>query len=324
MHYIVYPFDDIRKLSFYLATEEFLARHTDLDECFFMWQVRPTVIFGRNQLIENEVNLDYCREHGIETYRRKSGGGCVYADMNNIMFSYVNHGENITFTFDRYINMVVDVLRELGVEAYTSGRNDILIDGKKVSGNAFYHLPHRNIVHGTMLFDTDWQNMVGSITPSSEKLVSKGVESVRQHVTVLKDHIDIDIETFKQFVRTHLCSEEYRLTPDEVTKIEAIEREYHDPAYIYGNNPRYTLHRRRRLEGCGEFEVYLELKNNIIKDLDFKGDFFLVGDLNALLSKFKNCPCTPEALRQALAGIALDQYIMNLQPDALISLLMGE
>ncbi|RKV70735.1 MAG: lipoate--protein ligase family protein, partial [Alloprevotella sp.] len=156
MHYIVYPFDDIRKLSFYLATEEFLARHTDLDECFFMWQVRPTVIFGRNQLIENEVNLDYCREHGIETYRRKSGGGCVYADMNNIMFSYVNHGENITFTFDRYINMVVDVLRELGVEAYTSGRNDILIDGKKVSGNAFYHIPHRNIVHGTMLFDTDW------------------------------------------------------------------------------------------------------------------------------------------------------------------------
>ena len=109
-----------------------------------------------------------------------------------------------------------------------------------------------------------------------------------------------------------------------MTKIEAIEREYHDPAYIYGNNPRYTLHRRRRLEGCGEFEVYLELKNNIIKDLDFKGDFFLVGDLNALLSKFKNCPCTPEALRQVLAGIALDQYIMNLQPDELISLLMGE
>ena len=183
-----------RRLTHYLATEEYVARHLDGDEYFFMWQVPPTVIFGRNQLIENEVNLDYCRRHGISTYRRKSGGGCVYADMNNIMFSYITKDENVSLTFSKYITMVADMLRKLGVDATASGRNDIMIGGRKVSGNAFYHIPGRSIVHGTMLYDTDMQNMVGAITPSDEKLVSKGIQSVRQHITLLKDYISMDIE----------------------------------------------------------------------------------------------------------------------------------
>lgn len=311
MIYIALPFAEKQRLSFYLAMEEFIARHTDIAEAFFMWQVHPTVIFGRNQLIENEVNMAYCREHGIQTYRRKSGGGCVYADLNNIMFSYINSGENVTLTFDKYIQMVVDVLKELGLEAYTSGRNDILIEGKKVSGNAFYHLPGRNIVHGTMLFDTHWQNMVGSITPSEEKLVSKGVESVRQHVTLLKEYLSIDIETFKTFVRTHLCDGEYVLSEVDVARIREIEKEYLDPAYIYGNNPRYTLRHRRRLENCGEFDVSLELKNGILKAVELKGDFFPVGDLNALLARFKNVAYTPEALQEALQGVDVSQYILG-------------
>ena len=110
-----------RRLSFYLAMEEYVARHVDEDDLFFMWQVEPTVIFGRNQLIENEVNVDYCRRHGIQMYRRKSGGGCVYADMTNVMFSYVTKDENVNLTFNRYINMVVLVLRKLGIEARSTG-----------------------------------------------------------------------------------------------------------------------------------------------------------------------------------------------------------
>lgn len=185
MKYIELPETKVRRLSFYLAMEEFVARYLNEAECFFMWQVNPTVIFGRNQLIENEVNLDYCRANQIETYRRKSGGGCVYADRSNIMFSYITQDINVRFTFDKYLRMVAHVLRKLGVNAEASGRNDIHIDGKKVSGNAFYHLPGKSIVHGTMLFNTDMENLVRSITPSNEKLISKGVESVRQHVTNL-------------------------------------------------------------------------------------------------------------------------------------------
>lgn len=322
MHYIAFPSDETRRLSFYLAAEEYVSRHYDLDEYFFMWQVNPTVVFGRNQLIENEVNQAYCREHGIEMYRRKSGGGCVYADMSNIMFSYGNRGEVVTLTFAQHIERVVKLLNSLGIEAYTSGRNDILIDGKKVSGNAFYHIPGRNILHGTMLYDTTWENMVGSITPSETKLVSKGVESVRQHVTVLKNYFTLSLEAFKEYVRAYLCDQTLTLTEEDVRGVEAIEQEYLDPNFIYGNNPRYTLCKRGRIEGCGEFEVRMELKNNVIKALELKGDFFLVGDLDELLARFKNVACTPQDLAVALADCQLTQYIMHLQKDELIRLLV--
>ena len=127
MVYIALPDDKVRRLSFYLAMEEYVARHVNALDCFFMWQVEPSVIFGRNQLIENEVNLDFCRKHHIQIYRRKSGGGCVYADMNNVMFSYITSEEQVGFTFNRYINMVVLMLQKLGVDASPSGRNDVMI-----------------------------------------------------------------------------------------------------------------------------------------------------------------------------------------------------
>ena len=123
------PFNQTRRLSFYLAMEEYVARHLNHDDdCFFMWQVNPSVIFGRNQLIEKEVNIDYCKKHHIEMYRRKSGGGCVYADMSNVMFSYITRDENVNFTFNRYINLLVLVLFKMGIDAKADGRNDILID----------------------------------------------------------------------------------------------------------------------------------------------------------------------------------------------------
>lgn len=268
-----------RRLTFYLAAEEYVARHFDGDEYFFMWQVQPTVIFGRNQLIENEVNLEYCRKHGISTYRRKSGGGCVYADMNNIMFSYITKDENVSLTFSKYITMVANMLRKLGVDATASGRNDIMIGDRKVSGNAFYHIPGRSIVHGTMLYDTDMQNMVGAITPSDEKLVSKGIKSVRQHITLLKDHINMDIEQFKTFVKNDLCSEEVLLNEKDEEEISHIEAEYLSPEFIYGNNPRYNITRRARIDGVGDMVVNMEMKNDIIKDVNVVGDFFLVGDI---------------------------------------------
>ena len=125
-----------RPLPFYLAMEEHLARNYPGGEYFFMWQVEPTVIFGRCQNPFAEVNLDFCRREGIQTYRRKSGGGCVFADMNNIMFSHITTSEEVTSTFGRYCRMVADTLRALGLDATTTGRNDILIGDRKVRGTA--------------------------------------------------------------------------------------------------------------------------------------------------------------------------------------------
>lgn len=322
MKYIELPETKVRRLSFYLAMEEFVARYLNEAECFFMWQVNPTVIFGRNQLIENEVNLDYCRANQIETYRRKSGGGCVYADRSNIMFSYITQDINVRFTFDKYLRMVAHVLRKLGVNAEASGRNDIHIDGKKVSGNAFYHLPGKSIVHGTMLFNTDMENLVRSITPSNEKLISKGVESVRQHVTNLSEYLSIDIEEFKSFVRQQMCDEAIRLTPEQVLTIEEIEKEYVSDEFIYGNNPRYTLIKKEHTPSAGELEIRIELKNGMIKNLNVMGDYFLVGDLDKeLIARLQNVPYEEAAVRQALEGVRIEDIIMHLTVDEFVKAL---
>ena len=233
MKYVALPFQEPRRLSFYLAMEEFVARHTDEPDAFFMWQVEPSVIFGRNQVLENEVNVAYCREHGISLYRRKSGGGCVYADMDNLMLSFVTSEENVNFAFNRFVNMVLLVLRKLGIAATGTSHNDIMIGDRKVCGTACYHLEGRSIVHSTMLFDTNMDHMLNAITPSREKLAKKGIESVRQRITLLRDYTTLDsVEALKALIRETLCEGERMLTASEVAGIEAIEATYLKEEFI--------------------------------------------------------------------------------------------
>lgn len=321
MIYVSLPNHGGRRLSFYLAMEEFVARETNIDEAFFMWQVPPSVIFGRNQLIENEVNMAFCRAHGIQMFRRKSGGGCVYADMTNVMFSYITSQEQVGFVFNRYVNMVALVLRELGIDAHATGRNDITIGGKKVSGNAFYHLPGRSIVHGTMLYDTNMDYMVGSITPSEAKLISKGVESVRQHVALLKDYTSMSLPAFMTFVRQRLCTDEVQLSANQVRRIEEMEREYLTPEFIFGNNPRYTLIRRRRIEGVGDLELRMEVKNGVIKNADVKGDYFLTGDIDTVMNALKGVSLNREALQRVLPD-NMGDIIVGLTKKEMIDLII--
>lgn len=322
MKYIQLPSaDSVRRLSFYLAMEEYVARHIDVGDCFFMWQVEPSVIFGRNQLIEAEVNLDFCQKHHIQIYRRKSGGGCVYADMSNIMFSYITSEENVNFTFNRYIMMVVHMLQRLGIDARASGRNDVMVGDRKVSGNAFYHLPGRSIVHGTMLYDTDMINMVGSITPTDAKLLSKGVQSVRQRICLLKDYISLTIDEFRKYAHDTLCDGDIMLSATDVQAIEELEQEYLSLDFIYGNNPRYTIVRNRRIEGVGDLEARIELKNGIIRSVNLVGDYFLISDLDSqLLDKLKGVPLERGALRHILPD-RIDDVIMNLYKEDFIDLL---
>lgn len=324
MIYVALPIEEQHPLPFYLAMEEYVARSLPAADYFFMWQVQPTVIFGRNQLIESEVDTDYCRAHNIQMFRRKSGGGCVYADQSNIMLSYITPASNVNFTFHRYMLMVEYVLQKLGLDARTTGRNDILVGGKKVSGNAFYHLPGRSIVHGTMLYDTDIEHMMRSTTPSQEKLKSKGVESVRQHITTLNQFLNISIDEFKQFVRKNLCSDELLLTTNDLKAIEHIAAEYYTDEFIYGNNPAYSVVTRSRIEGVGEFEARIEVKDGIIRKANLMGDFFLTGDLdNTLLGKLRGVPYTPESVAQALSAADVETTILNLKKEQLITILFN-
>lgn len=233
MKYIALPTNENRQLSFYLAMEEYVARHMQEPDCFFMWQVAPTVIFGRNQVVENEVNLEYCREHDIRVVRRKSGGGCVYADMDNLMLSMVTDGDNVGFTFNRFVTMIQLALHKIGVTATSTAHNDIMIGDRKVCGTAFYQLPGRSIVHSTMLYDTNMQHMLNAITPSAEKLEKKGIQSVRQRITLLKDHTSLSLDEIKQKIRDTLCDSELVLTEEQVAGIEEIEQTYLKQDFIH-------------------------------------------------------------------------------------------
>ena len=234
MKHIVLPDNQDRSLAFYLAMEEFVAREIE-GEAFFVWRVEPTVIFGRNQVLENEVNLEYCREHGVKVVQRKSGGGCVYSDKGNIMISYVSsRGVErgvVTDVFDRYLTELTSCLRSLGLEAEKSGRNDILVEGRKVSGNAFHQLPDRSIVHGTLLYATDMDALEIAIRPPVEKLERHGVQSVRQRVVNIAE-LALDMTC-----RFQDQSLEHAQQPHEALKsVEALEKyivEYFTEGEIY-------------------------------------------------------------------------------------------
>jgi lipoic acid synthetase/lipoate-protein ligase A len=216
-----------RRLSFYLAMEEFVARQQWADDAFFLWQVAPSVIYGRNQVVENEVNMEYCQAHGIQLFQRKSGGGCVYADRDNLMLSFITKEEQVGFAFNRFVNMVLLVLRKMGVEATGTRHNDILIGDRKVCGTACRKTPHGCVVHSTMLYDTNMQHMLQAITPTRQKLAKNGVESVRQRITLLKNYTSLTLEEVKNLIIRTLCDSERMLTADEVAQIEKIEEQYY-------------------------------------------------------------------------------------------------
>lgn len=234
MIYIDYEDTQTHLLSFYLAMEEYIARFLYKgEECFFMWQVEPSVICGRNQVIENELNVDYCRAHHIKIFRRKSGGGCVYADMSNVMLSYITGENNIDEAFNRYMAMLTKALQQLDIPAERNDHNDIMLGGHKISGNAIWHIPGRTIAHGTLLYDTDIENMMHAITPGKMKLRKNGVESVRQRIALLKDHTHITLDEIKGKLKSYICDKTIPLSPKDVEAISKIEQQYLSPEFIY-------------------------------------------------------------------------------------------
>ena len=346
MIHIALPFSEQRRLVWYLAMEEYVARHlfdlvpaSDVGEreAFFIWQVPPTVIFGRNQVMEAEVNIDYCKEHDIRFFRRKSGGGCVYADMGNIMLSYVCDSTDVSFTFDRYLQRLALALRRLGLKAEKSGRNDVLVGGRKVSGNAFTLLPKCSIIHGTMLYDTDFEALVRAITPSEAKIRSKGVESVRQHVTNVREELEsigkhMDIETYKDYLLQNFCSlpdgtrEEVVLSDEALRAIDEIEATYLDPDFLAGRRHGFTLEYKGRPEGVGEMTVALDMDGDRIAGCRLSGDFFpLAGNPDELLSGLlQGCLLNRPAVTEALRGTALDEHVMNLRNETFIELIFKQ
>lgn len=326
MKYILLPKPDtIHQLPFYFAVEEYVARHYTDDDYFMGWRVNPTVMLGRNQLIDNEVNTDYCKEHKIDIFRRKSGGGCIYADKGCIQFSYISRAVNANEAFTAYMQRMADLLKGLKIDAQLSGRNDILINGTKVSGCAFYQLSNRSVLHNSLLFDTQLDHLSNALTPAKEKLQSKGVESVRQRVTNVATYTQLDILAFMDYVRQEMCGAEVlELTEEDMKGVAEIEKELSSDDFVYGKNPKYSLVRKHRFEGVGTLEAHIELKNNIIGSINMVGDYFLLGDIDHdFLNLLKGCEFTREAVEERLENIDLSTIIRGLKLRQFLRLLFG-
>lgn len=326
MKYILLPKPDtIHQLPFYFAVEEYVARHYTDDDYFIGWRVNPTVMLGRNQLIDNEVNTDYCKEHKIDIFRRKSGGGCIYADKGCIQFSYISRAVNANEAFVAYMQRMADLLKGLKIDAQLSGRNDILINGTKVSGCAFYQLSNRSVLHNSLLFDTQLDHLSNALTPAKEKLQSKGVASVRQRVTNVATYTQLDILAFMDYVRQDMCGTEVlELTEEDMKEVAEIEKELSSDDFVYGKNPKYSLVRKHRFEGVGTLEAHIELKNNIIGSFNMVGDYFLLGDIDHdFLYLLKGCEFTREAVEERLENIDLSTIIRGLKLRQFLRLLFG-
>lgn len=326
MKYILLPKPDtIHQLPFYFAVEEYVARHYTDDDYFMGWRVNPTVMLGRNQLIDNEVNTDYCKEHKIDIFRRKSGGGCIYADKGCIQFSYISRAVNANEAFAAYMQRMADLLKGLKIDAQLSGRNDILINETKVSGCAFYQLSNRSVLHNSLLFDTQLDHLSNALTPAKEKLQSKGVASVRQRVTNVATYTQLDILAFMDYVRQEMCGTKVlELTEEDMKGVAEIEKELSSDDFVYGKNPKYSLVRNHRFEGVGTLEAHIELKNNIIGSINMVGDYFLLGDIDHdFLSLLKGCEFTREAVEEILQSIDLSTIIRGLKLRQFLRLLFG-
>lgn len=220
---------------------------------------------------------------------------------------------------------MADLLKGLKIDAQLSGRNDILIDGTKVSGCAFYQLSNRSILHNSLLFDTQLDHLSNALTPAKEKLQSKGVASVRQRVTNVATYTQLDILSFMDYVRQEMCGTEvHELTEEDMKEVAEIEKELASDDFVYGKNPKYSLVRKHRFEGVGTLEAHIELKNNIIGSINMVGDYFLLGDIDHdFLSLLKGCAFTREAVEERLQDIDLSTIIRGLKLRQFLRLLFG-
>ena len=304
-----------------LATEYYYAAMKPLeDTAFLLWRCGPTLVVGKFQNTLEEIRLDYAREHGINVARRLSGGGTVYFDMGGWEFTFIERDGREAISFQRYTRPILEALRSLGVPADFNGRNDLLIDGRKFSGNSQYKLPGCTVHHGTLMFDVDIAQMVASTSVSDEKILTKSIRSVRERVTNIADHLPrpMDAEAFKEHLIAHVVGEGgARLEPGPADRAE-IERFAREKLatweWRFGRNPKFSIQRAGRFPG-GRIEFQLEVKKGEITQAAVSGDFFAGEKADGLAEALIGCRYDREALRQRLAERGFDGVVYGITID---------
>ncbi len=313
-----------------LAIEEYALKNLDIKETYLLFYINePSIIIGKNQNTVEEINADYVREHGIHVVRRLSGGGAVYHDTGNLNFSFITKDDGNSFhDFKKFTDPVVKALNKLGLNAELSGRNDILVDGKKISGNAMFTTRGRMFSHGTLMFDSEIENVVSALNVKLDKIQSKGIKSIRSRVTNIKEHMneEMTMEEFKQILLSYLFEEfeeipRYELTVKDWEQINKLSEErYRNWDWNYGNSPKSNVELSNRFAG-GSVDVKLQIEKGIMRECKIYGDFFGVGDVRDIEERLIGTRYDRRDIEKALEDADMGHYFGNVTREEFLDLL---
>lgn len=292
--------------AYNLAFEETVLRCRREGDYLLLWQNANTIVVGRNQNTEEEIDPDFVRAHGIRVVRRTTGGGAVYHDLGNLNYSFLtDEGEGNRLSLQRFTEPVVRALRGLGLDAEASGRNDILVSGRKVSGTAQRLEKGRILHHGTLLFDSDPEMVAGALRADPAKFASKSSKSVRSRIGNIRAFLprDMDLPAFWSYLKTALAGDGLTpgaLTEDELAAVRELKKTKYDTwEWNYGSSPAYQMSNRRRFDG-GTLEVRLQVKGGAIADAVFYGDFLARMSLEDVAAALRGCPFRREDVQAIL------------------------
>ncbi len=315
---------------FNLALEEYVFNSLPKDEEYFMlWQNDNSIIIGKHQNTIEEINIPYVRDNNIRVARRLSGGGTVYHDLGNLNFTFITDSpKNREIDLASFCVPVVEALGEIGIEAEISGRNDILIQGKKFSGNAQYIRFGRVMHHGTLMFDSNIEVLVEALNVSQDKISSKGIKSVRSRVTNISDHLSDKMSTLdfrnvlKKYMEKRNGMTPYALTEDDIAAVGELRKQYESWEWNYGRSPAFSLRKERRVEGCGKIQVFLDVKKGAITGFTTRGDYFGAEDTSPVEEALTGCALNEAALNAALDGLDIGSFYKNLDAEQLIGIIL--
>lgn len=321
--------------SINLAIEEYTLRHLPLeDDSYLLFYINaPSIIIGKHQNTIEEINQEYCKENGVQVVRRLSGGGAVYHDLGNLNFSFITKDDGDSFhNFRKFTQPVVEALKSMGVNAELSGRNDLQVGEQKISGNAQFSTRGRMFSHGTLMFNSNLDNVQASLKANPEKFKSKSTKSVRSRVANISDFMEhkMTIEEFRAELLRHIFGMEadqvpqYKLTEADWAKINEISQQrYKNWDWNYGLSPASNVKHAKKFP-AGIIDLRMDIEEGHIRNIKIYGDFFGVGDVVDIEDKLRGLRYEEGAVREALTDIDVKYYFGNIDKNEFIGLVFLE
>lgn len=312
---------------FNLALEEYLLREKN-GEYFVLWRNEPCIVVGKNQNTLSEINEEYIKKHNIKVVRRQSGGGAVFHDLGNLNFTFIVEDDGKKFNdFETFVIPIIGVLNELGVKAEFSGRNDLLIEGKKFSGNAQCKYKNRVMHHGTLLFSSDIVNLSDALISKPIKFSDKAVKSVSSRITNINEYLNnsINVTEFKDKIFEYISRAEDEkaitsLTSKEVEEVnDLVKTKYETWQWNFGQSPKYNFFNEKKFS-AGTVELSIDVEKGVMKRIRIFGDFFGEGNIEDIEKALTDKKHNNEEIQSVLATMDIKKYFGNVSKEEFLSL----